>query len=133
MPKVKALGTTIKFNAKTIGGLSSIGEVTPDSEELDATTLDSAGGYREYVQGFKDSGELPLTGLLKKEDQGQAELRTGYVTGTTHATEIEYPDGTKVNFSAYVKSFTMGGAEVDGLVNFAATLRISGAVTVTTT
>jgi len=47
MAKSKALGTTIKFNALTIGGLTSIGEVTPESEELDATTLDSSGGYRE--------------------------------------------------------------------------------------
>lgn len=77
MPKSRALGTTITFNAKAVGALTSIGEVTPESEELDATTLDSAGGYREYLQGFKDSGEVSLTGYLLKGDVGQVELRTG--------------------------------------------------------
>jgi hypothetical protein len=52
MAKTRALGTTISFNSKTIGALTSIGEITPDSEELDATTLDSVGGYREFLQGF---------------------------------------------------------------------------------
>ena len=130
MPKVRALGTTITFNAKAIGGLTSIGEITPDSEELDATTLDSAGGYREFLQGFKDSGELTLSGFLVKTDLGQAELRTGYGTGDIDQAVITFPDGTTATFNAYVKSYTMGAADVDGIVGFGATLRISGAVTV---
>ena len=130
MAKQRALGTTVTINAKQIGSLTSVGEVTPDSEELDATTLDSSGGYREYIQGFKDSGELPLTGYLDKLDVGQVEIRTAYGTGATHLIVITYPDSTKVQFNAYVKSYTMGAAEVDGLVGFGAALRISGPVTV---
>ena len=130
MAKSKALGTTIKFKTLPIGGLTSIGEVTPESEELDATTLDSSDGYREYIQGFKDSGELSLTGYLKKTDDGQIGLRTGYGNGGIEDVEIEYPDETKVQFKAYVKSYSMGAADVDGIVGFGATLRISGAVTV---
>lgn len=131
MAKTRALGTEVKFNAKIIGGLSSVGEVTPDSEELDATTLDSASGYREYIQGFKDSGELTITGMHKKSDVGQVELRTGFGTGDIDAVLITYPDATTVGFNAYVKSYSMGPADVDGIVGFSATLRISGAVTVT--
>lgn len=131
MAKSRALGTSITFNSALVGGLTSVGEVTPDSEELDATTLDSSGGYREYLQGFKDSGECSLTGYLIKADPGQAALRTGYGTGDIDAVLITYPDGTTVGFNAYVKSYTMGAADVDGIVGFAATLRISGAVSVT--
>ena len=130
MAKTRALGTTITFNAKTIGSLTSIGEITPDSEELDATTLDSTGGYREFIQGFKDSGEVSLTGYLLKGDPGQGALRTGYGSGTVQEAVITYPDGTTVTFDAYVKSYSMGAADVDGIVGFGATLRISGAVTV---
>lgn len=131
MPKVKGLGTTITFNSKTINGLTSIGEVTPDSEEIDVTSLDSAGGYREFLQGFKDSGELALSGYHINGDLGQAELRTGYGTGEAKTTVITFPSGAgTVTFTAYVKSYTMGSAEVDGAVGFGATLRITGAVTV---
>lgn len=130
MAKTKALGTTITFGATPVGALKSVGEVTPESEELDSTTLDSPGGYREFAQGFKDSGECPLTGLLDKSDAGQVALRAGYASGAVTACVITYPDSTTVSFSAYVKSYTMGSADVDGMVGFAATLRISGAVTV---
>lgn len=129
MAKSRALGTTITFNAKTIGALTSIGEITPDSEELDATTLDSVGGYREFLQGFKDSGEVTLSGYLDKADAGQQELITGYGSGLVKAVAISFPNSSGVaSFNAYVKSFTLGAADVDGIVGFGATLRISGAV-----
>lgn len=129
MPKVRALGTTITFNAKAISGLTSIGEISPSSDEIDVTALDSA-GYKEFLQGFKDSGELPLNGFLIKGDPGQVELRTGFGSGTPSAVLVTFPDSTAVSFTAYVKSFTMGAAETNGAVGFGATLRITGAVTV---
>ena len=133
MAKTRALGTTITFNSKTIGALTSIGEITPDSEELDATTLDSTGGYREFLQGFKDSGEVTLSGYYDKTDLGQQELITGYGTGNVKAVAIVFPNSNGgATFNAYVKSFTLGAADVDGIVGFGATLRISGAVTATT-
>lgn len=132
MAKTRALGTTITFNSKTIGSLTSIGEITPDSEELDATTLDSSSGYREFLQGFKDSGEVTLSGYYNKTDLGQQELITGYGTGTVSAVVIAFPNSAGgATFNAYVKSFTIGSADVDGIVGFGATLRISGAVTTT--
>ena len=130
MAKTRALGTTITFNAATIGSLTSIGEITPDSEELDATTLDSANGYREYLQGFKDSGEVTVSGYYDMADLGQQALITGYGTGEVDAVVIAFPNATGgASFSAYVKSFSLGAADVDGIVGFGATLRISGAVT----
>lgn len=130
MAKTRALGTTITFNAKNIGALTSIGEITPDSEELDATTLDSSGGYREFLQGFKDSGEVTLSGYYDKADAGQQELITGYGNGEAKAVVITFPNSNGgASFNAYVKSFTLGSADVDGIVGFGATLRISGAVT----
>ena len=131
MAKTRALGTTITFHAKTIGALTSIGEITPDSEELDATALDSQDGYREFLQGFKDSGEVTLSGYYDKTDLGQQELITGYGNGEVKAVVITFPNSAGATFQAYVKSFTLGAADVDGIVGFGATLRISGAVTAT--
>ena len=134
MAKVRALGTTISFNAKTIGALTSIGEITPDSEELDATTLDSGDGYREFLQGFKDSGEVTLSGYYDKDDDGQQALIDGYGTGGAKTVAIAFPDQSgSATFQAYVKSYTLGAADVDGIVGFGATLRISGEVTIPTT
>lgn len=131
MAKTKALNTTITFGGTPIASLTSIGEVTPASEELDATTLDSSGGYREYIQGFKDSGEIALSGYLNKGDAGQKALRDNFATGTLAEVLITFPDASTVGCQAFVKAYSVGAAEVDGLVGFGATLRVSGAVTVT--
>ena len=103
MAKTRALGTTITFDAKTIGSLTSIGEVTPDSEELDATALDSLDGYREFLQGFKDSGEVTLSGYYNKTDLGQQALISGYGTGLVKDVAIVFPSSAGgATFQAYV-------------------------------
>ena len=127
----KAHGTVLKFNQVPVGKLTEVGEIAPDSEQLDVTTLDSDGGYREYLQGFRDSGEVELSGFHQKGDTGQAALRAAYESGEAGAVEVDFPDGTKVTFSAIVKSHTIGAAEVDGAVGFGAVLRITGGVSVT--
>ena len=141
MSKLRALGTTISYlpaynstDAVTlIGSLTSIGEITPDSEELDATTLDSANGYREYIQGFKDSGELSLSGYHDTASAGQATMRTLYASGASGYFWATFPDQTTVAFNAYVKGYSDGSADVDGVVGFGCTLRISGKVQVIST
>jgi len=131
-----AQGTVFRFTPAggsqiAVGRLTSVGEIAPDSEALDVTTLDSEGGHREYIQGFRDSGEVELTGFHDRSDAGQAALREAYESGKAGSVEIGFSDGAVVTFSAYVRSYTIGSAEVDGAVGFGAVLRISGGVTVT--
>jgi len=136
MAATKAQGTTLKFTPEngeqlTVGRLASVGEIQPDSEEVDVTTLESEGGYREYIQGFRDSGEVELSGYHDAGDAGQKALRTAYAGGNMGAFEVDFPDGSKVKFSGFVKSHTIGAAEVDGAVGFGAVVRVSGPVVVT--
>lgn len=140
MPKTRALGTSINYalaydspDVVPIGSLTSIGEIAPSSEELDATCLDSAGGYREFLQGFKDSGELSLTGYHDPEKLGQAQMRTLYGSGALGYYWVTFPDKSTVAFRAYVKGYTLGAAEVDGIIGFGAALRVSGLVQIITT
>lgn len=129
-----AYGTVFYFtpsggSRKAVGSLSSIGEIAADSKEIDVTTLDSAGGYRQYIQGYKDAGSLKLEGFLDSGDAGQAALMTAYASGAAGTAEIAFPDGSGAEFSAFVKGYSIGAAEVDGAVRFGAELRITGTVT----
>lgn len=129
MAKIRALGTIFSFGGTPIPNLSSIGEVSVSADELDATTLDSASGYREFLAGFKDSGELTITGY-HDGSAAQAGIRTAFGTGTAATTVITFPDNKTVTFSSFVKGYTIGSADVDGIVGFGATFRITGAVVV---
>ena len=132
------IGTTMKFTPQSgtqtvIGKLTSIGEISPDSEEIDITTLDSAGGYRQYMQGLRDAGTIEIEGFYDPDDAGQAVLRSAYASGAPGSVRISFPDGTVFTFSAFVKSHRAGAAEVDGAIGFAAVLRITGGITITNT
>lgn len=132
----KSLGTTFFFTpqdgaAVSVGMLSSVGEITCDSEMIDITTLDAADGCRHYIQGAKDAGEIRLTGYHRKNDEGQQALRSAYASGETGTARIAFPDGAAVSFPALVKSHTLGASQVDGAIGFSCVLRVNGAVTVT--
>lgn len=129
-----AMGTVFSFTpsggTKTkVGLLSSVGEIAPTSEEIEITTLDSEGGFREYMQGLRSAGEVSLEGFFDMNDLGQAALRSAYLSGETGEIEVAFVDGTAATFFAFVKGYKIGAAEVDGAVGFSAELCLTGAVT----
>lgn len=139
MAKMRGLGASISYAPAynsaanlvvVIGSLTSIGEISPESEELDATCLDSIGGYREFIQGFKDSGELSLAGYHDKADLGQAKCREQFTGGALGYYFVRFSDATTVAFKAYIKGYSAGSADVDGLIGFSASLRVSGPINV---
>ena len=109
MAATRAQGTTLKFTPAggtqvVVGKLTSVGEIAPEAEEVDITTLESTGGYREYMQGFRDSGELEITGFHDADDAGQTALRTAFASGASGSFEVKFPDDTAVTFSGFIKS-----------------------------
>ena len=127
---IEAQGTSLTFNGTAVGRLTSIGEVNVQREEIDVTTLDTTGGYKEFLPGFKDGGEVALEGFLGYHgNTGQAALNTAFASSEAKATVITFPDGSTLTFNSGVKAVKFGGAEVNGAVKFGATLRITGAVT----
>lgn len=137
---VRALGTTIQHltaydtagTPDLIGSISSVGEISPTSDELDVTALDSSSGYREFLQGYKDSGEVTLSGFHDASDTAQDTCRTLYGSGANGYWWITFPDKSVIIFTAFVKGYTAGPAEVDGAVGFGITLRITGLIQVIT-
>lgn len=133
---VSAIGTTLKFTPAggsqvTIGYLTGIGSISPDSDEVDVTTLDATGGVRQFIQGAKDPGEVEVEGYYASEDAGQSALISAYASGGVGSALVTFSDGTEVSFSAFIKSYSIGAAEVDGAIGFGAVLRLTGGVTVT--
>lgn len=108
-----------------IANLTSIGEIGVESEEIDATDLDSPDNYKEFIAGSKDAGEVSLAGNIKDESNVEKMLALAESQSVEKWT-VAYPSGAKWEFSAFVKSFKDGEKTTDGLATFTATLRISG-------
>lgn len=108
-----------------IANLTSIGEIGVESEEIDATDLDSPDNYKEFIAGSKDAGEVSIAGNIKDETNVEKMLALAEAQSIEEF-KVEYPSGAKWTFKAFVKSFKDGEKTPDGLATFTATLRISG-------
>lgn len=127
MAKSRALGTTLKVNSKAVGGLTTINGIEISAETVDLTALDNATGYREKEPGFKDAGEVTVSGYLDGSDEGQDEMYTLLNSGATTTCNIVFPAkiGKTWTFTAGVSRFVTG-AELEGGLTFEATLLVSG-------
>lgn len=108
-----------------IANLTSIGEIGLESEEIDATDLDSPDNYKEFIAGAKDPGEVEIAGNIKDESNVEKMLALAE-SQSVEKWIVAYPSGAKWEFSAFVKSFKDGEKSTEALATFTATLRISG-------
>ncbi len=119
--------------AVTVGG-SAVGELTDvsiggtDVNMIDVTTHGSAGGYREFIGGLKDSGTLEMTGKFVKGDAGQVELRDN--PGVASAVVVTFSDGTTAAFDSIIGPYTVSNP-LDDAMEFNASVKITGAITYT--
>ena len=122
----RALGTTLTVDATTVAGLTSIGGLELSADTIDVTTLDSDGGYREFVAGFKDAGEVSLEGYLNSvTGKGQKELYDLFESGDEGAFEIDFSEGSSWSFSGVVTGFGTN-ADLEDPLAFTATVKVSG-------
>lgn len=123
----RSIGTQIRIGLNAIGDLSSIGSPSITQEEIDVTTLDSEGGYREFIAGFKDAGEVPISGFFVPSDQGQAAVYTTLESGDVEDFEVIYPPklGASWSFPGIVTAYNVT-TETEEAIGFEATIRVSG-------
>lgn len=122
----RALGTQILINSNVIAGLTSINGPETTAETLDVTTLSSAGGYREFIGGFKDGGEVSLSGYFEPGDtDGQVALLAALEDGSAIPFSVIFPQGASWTFDGVVTAFSTS-AELEDIVGFEATIKVSG-------
>lgn len=130
----RALGTKLLKSDSEIGGLTSIGGIEITADDIDVTTLDSEGGYKEYIGSFKDGGEVPIEGFFDSETAaGQVELQDSLDAGTAEDYKITFPTTPQAEwaFKGVVTGFKVGDVDVDGTIGFGATIKVSGKPTLT--
>lgn len=140
MAGIKAIGSKLSVNTGNTGtptwtpiaNLTSIGEIGLESDEIDVTTLDSTGDFKEFIGGAKDGGTIDLEGNIVT-DEGLTQLYTLANSREIKEFKIEYPQKSGETTAAswkvtgYVSSCKDGEKTVDGLLTFSAGIRVSGA------
>jgi len=124
----RSLGTKLGINGTDVAKLTSIGGLDLSADTLDKTTLDSTGGYREFLASFKDGGEVPISGyFLPTAGQGQSELLDAFEDGDEESFTITFPArlGAQWAFNGVVTKISTG-ADLEDLVSFEGTIKVSG-------
>lgn len=140
MAKSRSVGTKLKIAAKTgntkveVGGLKSVSGIDASADEVEVTDMGNTDGYREYLPGFKDGGEVTVSGYMDGEDEGQTRMYELLESGDVVDSEIVFPAkiGKTWSFKAGVTKFTTA-ADVDDAITFDATLKVSGKPTLAAT
>ena len=133
MPAVAGVGTVVrKWNGS---GWDNIAQVTNISgpglsrEMIDVTSLDSTGGYREFIAGFRDAGTIVLS--MNFTRAGLDLFQADFEDDTVKNYEIVLPDAdaTSLEFEGLVQEFPLT-IPTDSQITMEVTIKITGVVTV---
>jgi hypothetical protein len=123
----QSIGTKLKIGANSITELTSINGLDLTADTIDSTTLDSD-GFRTFIQGLKDAGEVSAGGYFNPGDtNGQKALLDAFNNGTLLNYTILFPAalGASWDFQGIVIGIKTGVELEDG-ISFEATIKVSG-------
>jgi predicted secreted protein len=135
-----ALGTLLKIGDgggpetfTTIAEVMSISGPGLTSDTIDVTSHSSTGGFREFIMGLSDGGEVTFT-INYNPTQATHNATTGllrdYINRTRRNFKIVFPDGSSTtwSFTGVVTGFSMS-APTDAQLSADVTIKVSGAPT----
>lgn len=113
-----------------VAEVNSIDGPTMTKSFIDVTSLDSTGGYREFIGGFRDAGEVTLNMNFSRD--GYDDMKDDFESDSARNFQIVMPDTgeTTFEFAALVTSVPLA-ITPDDKITAAVTLKLSGQVTMT--
>ncbi|MBT7930247.1 outer capsid protein Hoc [Candidatus Peregrinibacteria bacterium] len=128
---ISGVGTVFKRNAVALAEVNSISGPNRTRDTIDVTTLDSTGGYREFIGGFRDGGEVVLD--MNYTRAGFDSLNTDFENNTTAQTYVivmSDTGATEFSFSGWVTALGKS-IPLDDKVTMSCTIKIDGQITET--
>lgn len=120
-------GAVLKINGTTVSEITNISGPELSADTLDATTHSSADGYREFVQGLRDGGEISIEGNLDY-DNNVSVIKTQFDTSSVVSASIVLP--TSPSNTEWVANVITTGisteAPHDEIIPYSATFKITG-------
>jgi predicted secreted protein len=131
-----AVGTQLKrgdgASAEAFTALAEVNSITNTKtrETIDATTLDSTGGYMEFIASFRDGGEYTMN--LNWSREAYEILNGDYEDDNSVNYQMVMPDtgSTTYDFTGFVTSLGKGASTKDK-ITMDCTIKVTGQETMT--
>jgi predicted secreted protein len=123
------VGTVFNRNGTPLAEINSITGPGMTRDFIDVTSLDSTGGYREFIAGFRDGGTVVLNmnftidtwALMKDDFEDDAAV--------PYSIELPDSDGTTISFNGLVTECPIT-IPTDDKVTADVTIKVTGEVSV---
>lgn len=135
---ISGVGTAFKRSnmqsSPTFTAIAEVNNITGPSmsrDTIDVTSLDSTGGYREFIGGFRDGGTVNFN--MNFTLAGYNNMKDDFEDSALRDYQIVLPDAgaTTFEFSGLVTELPLE-IPMDDKITCAVTIKISGAVTLST-
>lgn len=123
------VGTVFKRGAVAIAEISSISGPNISRGHIDVTNLDSTSGYREFIAGFRDAGEVTLTMNFTFATWQDFKDDIDDDAAVSYSIELPNTEGTIISFDGLVTSLGMA-IPFDDKVTSDVTIKIDSVLTI---
>ena len=129
---VSGFGTDLTWNSVVIAEVVNVSGPGESRDMIDVSNHDSSDGFREFIAGLANGGEVSIEGNFKAADStGQIALHTDFQAGTSRTLLITFPSSLgNISGTALCKSFEMGFPH-DDKISFSASFQYTGKPTLT--
>ena len=112
-----------------IGEITNIGGPGMSRETIDTTALDTAGGYRTFIPGFRTPGTMTLSINFTRDTYDL--MKTDFESDTAVDYEVVLPDAdqTTIEFQGFVTELPLT-IPTDEKISMEVTIQITGQVTI---
>lgn len=127
MAKSQSKGTKFTIDGVAVGSLTSISGIEITADSVDVSAMDNTSGYKEYLAGLKDGGEVPFEGFMDGADEGQDKAYEALNDEQVHKCAIVFPKaiGKTWSFDGIVSKFATG-AQMNNAITFSGAVKVSG-------
>lgn len=111
----------------TIAEITKLGGPDMTAEDVDVTSHDSVGGFKEFISGLKEGGEVTFDANFVPDNATHQRVISDFAAGTQAQYQIVFPSPitAKWQFLGHVKGFKASSDPVNAL-SFSGTLKIDG-------
>ncbi|WP_136441633.1 phage tail tube protein [Pacificoceanicola onchidii] len=124
-------GSDFKRGTTTVGEVISITPPSISRDVVDATHMSSPEGWREFIAGLKDGGEVSVQIQSKPSTPAYAAMLADFDSDAAVTYSIDFPDGSSWTFTAFITGFE-GEDPLEERITSTATFKITGKPTFAT-
>jgi predicted secreted protein len=129
---VSGFGVDLTWNDVVLAEVINVTGPGESRDMIEVTSHDSANGFKEFIAGLADGGEVSIEGNFKAADStGQIALHTDFQAGTSRTLLITFPSSLgNISGTAFCTAFEMTFPYNDK-IGFSATFKYTGKPTLT--